>query len=110
MAFGQKSCSHSLGIEHHLLLVLLELGRLSLQFSRHKLPKNIFLVSVKYLFQGNGYSTDSMVMRASLQGGEDGTIHSGFQVIHDGVSSLINTFLATTEENHAGSKVYQLIG
>mmetsp|Transcript_9141 Transcript_9141/g.30474 ORF Transcript_9141/g.30474 Transcript_9141/m.30474 type:complete len:236 (+) Transcript_9141:409-1116(+) len=76
---------------------------------------NLLLVGLELrggcLLQCNGESADGVVVRTSLQTGENSLVDSLFIVIHDGLSLLVLRLLSLAEEDHGTSRTSErLVG
>mmetsp|Transcript_8304 Transcript_8304/g.12076 ORF Transcript_8304/g.12076 Transcript_8304/m.12076 type:complete len:462 (-) Transcript_8304:187-1572(-) len=61
--------------------------------------------------QSHGQGRDGLVVRATLEAGEDGSVDLLLQVPHDGLAALVNTTLSLSEVDHSTSGASQrLVG
>lgn len=73
-----------LGVLQDLFLVLLELGGID-------------------LLEGNGQSSDGVVVRTTLVAGEDGEVDWVLEVVHDLLSGLVSASDSLAEEDHGST-------
>lgn len=64
---------------------------------------------VPYLPESNSNTTDSMVMRPTLQAREKGKVDALFQVVHNRLSTFLICRLHTTTEEYQARPVVEIL-